>query len=74
MEVLLTPELEAKLTDIAVRTGRPATELVETAVSRLVDEESRFLEAVETGFTSLDRGDFVAHEDVGARIERLLRS
>lgn len=74
MDVHVTPEQEAKLIDIAARTGRQAGELVHTAVNRLIDEESRFLEAVEQGFASLDRGEYVTHEDVGARLERLLRA
>ena len=74
MDVRFSPELEAKLADIAARTGRQAGELIQAAVSRLVDEESRFLESVEGGFASLDRGEYVTHEEVGARLERLLRS
>ena len=74
MDVRFSPELEAKLADIAARTGRQAGELIQAAVSRLVDEEARFLEAVEKGFASLDRGEYVTHEEVGARLERLLRS
>ena len=74
MTVHLTPELEAKLAAIATRTGRPTEELVETAVMRFVDEEVRFMEAVDKGFASLDRGEFVSHEEVGQRLERILRS
>ena len=74
MDVRFSAELEAKLADIAARTGRQAAELTQAAVSRLVDEESRFLESVEEGFASLDRGEYVTHEEVGARLERLLRS
>ena len=74
MDVRFSPELEAKLADIATRTGRQAGELIQAAVSRLVDEEARFLEAVEQGFASLERGEYVTHEEVGARLDRLLRS
>ena len=72
MDVHVTPEQEAKLVDLATRTGRQTAELVHTAVNRLIDEDSRFLEAVERGFASLDRGEYVSHEDVGARLARLL--
>ena len=74
MDVRFSPELEAKLADIAARTGRQAGELIQAAVSRLVDEEYRFLDSVEEGFDSIDRGEYVTHEEVGARLERLLRS
>lgn len=53
--------------------GDKSGELIQTAVSRLVDEESRF-ESVEEGFASLDRGEYVTHEEVDACLERLLRS
>lgn len=38
MEVDLSPELEKRLNDLAIQTGRPAAELVRDAVSDLVDE------------------------------------
>jgi predicted DNA-binding protein len=38
MEVDLNPELEKRLNDLAMQTGRPAAELVRDAVSDLVDE------------------------------------
>lgn len=37
-------------------------------------EESVFIEAIERGFASLDRGEYVEHEEVGDRLQRLLRS
>lgn len=74
MEVHLTPEQEAKLGDIASRTGRQTREVVQAAVDRLLDEESVFIEAIERGFASLDRGEYVEHEEVGDRLQRLLRS
>ena len=38
MEVDLSPELEKRLNDLAMQTGRPAAELVREAVSDVVDE------------------------------------
>ena len=74
MNLRINPELEARLADIALRTGRQPEELIETAVTRLIDEEARFLEAVDKGFASLDRGEFVAHDEVRQRLERIMRS
>ena len=73
MDVQFTPEQEARLADIAGRTGKDAGALVQEAVALLLDENAKFLEAVEAGFTSLDRGEFVTHEEVGQRIERVFR-
>lgn len=36
------------------------------------EEEDRFIEAVEEGETSLDRGDYRSHEQVGDRLRRFL--
>ena len=38
MEVHFSPELEQKLNDLALESGRPAAELVQDAVAGLVDE------------------------------------
>ena len=74
MNVRMTPEQEARLADIASRTGKAADELILEALSRLLDEDARFLKAVDQGFESLDRGKFVTHEEVKARLDRVLRS
>ena len=49
MEVHFTSELEAKLAQAATEQGRNADELVQEAVARYFDEESRFVEAVNRG-------------------------
>ena len=74
MNVRITPDQEARLADLASRTGKDADELIQEAVTRFLDEDARFLKAVEDGFESLDRGQFVTHEEVRARLDRVLRS
>ena len=71
VEVPFTPEQEAQLAAIANRTGRDPEQLVKETVARLLDDEARFIESVHNGFASLDRGEYVTHEEVGRRIERL---
>ena len=73
MEVHFTPELEAKLTQSAAQQGRNPDELVQEVVSRYVDEERRFIEAVNRGEEALQRGDYLTHEQVGQRLKRFLR-
>jgi predicted DNA-binding protein len=46
MEVHLSPDREARLRDVATRTGRDATQLVEEAVDRMLEYDARFVEAV----------------------------
>ena len=73
MEVSFTPELEAKLAQSAARLGRSPDDLVQEVVSRYFDEEGRFLEAVKRGEAALKRGEYLTHEQVGQRLERILR-
>ena len=71
MVVHLSPEQEEELSKLAGRTGRSAEELAQAVIGYYLDHEARFVEAVKRGLDSRDRGDFVSHEEVGARIERL---
>jgi predicted transcriptional regulator len=73
MEIHLTPEQERELSQLAVRHGRDANSLAQEAIRRL-EEESRFIDAVRRGEEALDRGEYLTHEEVGERLERLLLS
>ncbi len=74
MEVHFSPEVEAKLTDSAAQQGRNPDELVQDAVSRFFEEETRFVEAVKRGEDALQRGEYLTHEQAGQRLERFLRT
>jgi len=71
MEVHLTPEQEAELSELATRKGRNANELAQEVIGFYLEHEARFVVAVKRGLEVLDRGEYVAHEEVGARIDRL---
>ena len=73
MQVHFTPELEAKLAQSAALQGRNPDDLVQEVVARYFDEQSRFIEAVTRGEETLQRGEYITHEQVGQRIERFLR-
>ncbi|MFI5115821.1 MAG: hypothetical protein ACHP8B_03895 [Terriglobales bacterium] len=60
MEVHLNPE--------------QASKLAQEAINRYLEDEARFLEAVKLGESQLERGEYLTHEEVGSRIERLLES
>ena len=60
MEVHLNPE--------------QASKLAQEAITRYLEEEARFLEAVKLGESQLERGEYLTHEEVGTRIERLRKS
>jgi predicted transcriptional regulator len=74
MEIRLTAEQETRLAELAARQGREADDLAREALTRYLEDDSRFVEAVVRGLASLDRGEFVTHAEVGRRIERLRES
>ena len=73
MEIHLTPEREARLNQLAARSGRNTAELVQEAVDRLLDYESWFIQEVEKGLAQSTRGELIEHEEVVARIEKRLK-
>jgi predicted transcriptional regulator len=74
MEVHLSPEEERQLSQLATHRGRDADTLAREAISRYLEEEARFVDAVKRGEEALDRGEYLTHEAVGERLERLFRS
>jgi predicted transcriptional regulator len=66
----LRPELEAGLAGIAAQQRRGTDELVEEVLNRYLEREFRFIEAVEKGITSADRGDLLEYDEEVARIEK----
>ena len=74
MKVHLDPEQASKLAQLASDRGRDADSLAQEAISRYLEEEARFVEAVKLGESQLERGEYLTHEEVGSRIERLRKS
>ena len=73
MEIQLTEQEQAQLQDVAQRTGRNTEDVVREAINSFLQHEREFVEAVEKGLASLDRGEYITHEEVTSRIEKLLR-
>ena len=71
MEVHFTPERQARLDQVAARTGKDPQQLIDEAIDRMLDYDERFLAAVEEGRESVRRGDVLEHDEVVERIERL---
>ena len=69
----MTPEREARLNQLAARSGKNTAELVQEAVDRLLDYESWFVQEVEKGLAQAARGELIEHEEVVARIEKRLK-
>jgi predicted transcriptional regulator len=73
MEVRFSPEFEAKLKQIASESGRGAEQVVQEIVQTYIDHDLWFKAEVQKGLAQLDRGEFIEHDEVVARIERMFR-
>jgi predicted transcriptional regulator len=73
MEISLAPEIEARLAKIASDAGKAANQVVQELVASYVDHDEWFKREVQKGLDSLDGGKSVSHEEVGRRIEHILR-
>lgn len=74
MTVSLTSNQEARLAELAARGGaRPESVATELLV-RALEYEEWFLAQVEQGQASLRRGEGIEHDEVVARIGKILAS
>jgi predicted transcriptional regulator len=64
MEVRLQPDKEAQLAQVAAQRGLNPDELVQQVLSRYLEGDAHFMEAVNLGLTPAERRDFVEHEEV----------
>jgi predicted transcriptional regulator len=74
MEVRLTTDQQAKLTQLANDKGLDVDALAQEAIDSYLEAEFRFVEAVKLGEAELEREEYLTHEEVGARIDKLFRS
>jgi predicted transcriptional regulator len=72
MELHFTPEQQARIAQIASRAGTEPERLVTNVVARYLDEEARFLAAVEKGIAAAERGEFIEEEEM-ARLEAMFK-
>jgi predicted transcriptional regulator len=73
VEVQFSPELETKLNRVAAENHSAAQEYVNQLVECYVDHDAWFRERVRKGLKRLDGGEFLTHEEMGERIERMFR-
>ncbi len=74
MEVNLSPEQSSRLAQLARERGREPHLLAEEAITRYLEEEDLFIEAVKLGEAQLERGEYLTHEEVGNRVQRMFKS
>jgi len=73
MQLDFTPEQQARLEQIAAKAGANPEQLVANVVARYLDEEARFLAAVEKGIAAAERGEFIEEEEMDARLEAMFK-
>jgi predicted transcriptional regulator len=73
MDVHFSSEVEARLQQVAQANGKNAEQLVRDTVERVLEDQARFVSAVQRGIAQAERGEFIEHEEVRARIERLIQ-
>jgi predicted transcriptional regulator len=74
MEVQFSPDTETLLKHFADDEGKPAAQVVEESMARMLKRRAQFLEGVDRGIAAADRGEIIDHEEVEARINRLFES
>ena len=64
---------EARLAQAATKAGTDPERLVKEVVGRYLDDEARFLAAVEKGLAAAEHGEFIEEEEMDARVERMFQ-
>jgi len=73
MEVHFTSELQAKLDRVAAENRRGADEYVQQLVENYLDHDAWFRQKATASLGKLDRGEFLTHEEVGLRIQKMFQ-
>ena len=73
MEVRFTPELQEKLDRVAADSGRGPDEYVRQLVENYLDYDVWFRQKVTASLDQLNRGEFLSHEEVGTRLQKMFQ-
>jgi len=74
MEVHFTPKQQEQILRMAGKAGTDPEQLVVNVVAHFLDEEARFLAAVERGIEAAERGEFIEEEEMDARLEAMFKA
>ena len=74
MEISFSREQQEKLAQIAMKAGTVPERVVANVVVRYLDEEARFLAAVENGLAAAARGEFIDEAAMDARLEAMFKA
>ena len=67
-QLMLDPQLRARLERIAEAAGRSASEIVAAVVRQFLDENERDLAAIDAGVAEADAGQLLDYDDVKADV------
>jgi predicted transcriptional regulator len=73
MDLQLPPELQAKLTRLAMETGRTVDQVALDLLARSIDHDEWFRAEVEKGRAAARDGRLLDHDDIAARMNRQSR-
>jgi predicted transcriptional regulator len=74
MEVHFTHEQEERLLKIATHEGIDPAQLPKEAALRLLEDDTRFRNAVRQGIRQGDQGQLIEEDEMDARVRRLFPS
>lgn len=74
MEIDLTPEQEARLTELARERGTSVGAMVADYALDIVHMEAREREIIQERIEEADRGDFIEEEEMDRRVARMLEA
>ena len=73
MEIVLTPEQEARLIQMAEFEGKTPSQFVSDTVANHLEADRYFRERVRRGIEQADAGEFIEEEEMDARFEKMIR-
>ena len=73
MEIQLLQDQEIQLNELATKTGRTKAEIVQEAVAKMLAHNEWFKQQVQVGLDQIARDEFIAEDEMDARLERMLK-
>jgi predicted transcriptional regulator len=73
MEVHFKPELQARLDQVAAENRSASDDYVQQLVESYLDHDAWFRHMVLASLDRLNRGEFLTHEEVGTRLEKMFQ-
>ncbi len=73
MEIPLSPEVEASLKQLATQSGQTPAQVLQGLIDDKLAYRKSFLERIDAGLASLNRGEFLTHEEMEAKLAPYLQ-